>query len=108
MSTLNWQSEVRKVELYDKVQMMLNESSISAKEFSEKSGVAYNTVRAIKAGGGNPTMQTLNALADCLLSMPTGKCGKCEYFAFGGKESGCLLIGWQVTEHMGCAVFKEF
>src|SRR3954471_9128878 len=41
-------------------------ADMSALELSRRSGVARNTIAALEAGEGNPTLDTLYALADAL------------------------------------------
>lgn len=47
-------------ELFDTLSGWLSGSGISLFEVSKRSGVAYNTIRSIRDGEGNPTMETLD------------------------------------------------
>lgn len=49
---------------YEEISKQLQSANLM--EISRKSGVAYNTLLAIKAGTANPTISTLEAVAAAL------------------------------------------
>lgn len=56
-------------ELFDTLSSWLSHPNISLFDVSKRSGVAYNTVRAIRDGEGNPTMNTLDKVFEAVKSI---------------------------------------
>lgn len=88
-------------------------SGINLFEVSRKTGVSYNTIRAIKYGTGNPTVSTLTAIEDYLCSkQPEKSCETCDFcaaFDRTNKEFGCILFGGSTDgeEPDACMMHKE-
>lgn len=78
-------------DLLDEIQYVLNQSGVNLMELSRVTGVAYNTLRALKAGEANPTIRLLEKVYDaCGTTEKPGKtCEDCEYCLNFDTENNC-------------------
>lgn len=68
-------------ELLEDVKMMMEDSGVSLMKLSRESGVGYNTLRRIKAGEANPTVNLLDHVRKEMLAVrDNGKtCEDCRF-----------------------------
>ncbi len=105
-------------ELLIEIKHVLNKSEVNLMELSRVSGVAYNTLRALKAGTANPTIRLLEKIYSacvqphkdnitcenceyCLHFDNVNHCYSCEHHPGGFKTdpSACILyVKWEGKE----------
>lgn len=67
--------------ILDDIKRALNRPSVSVADVARATGVAYNTVKSIRDGTGNPTWQTITTIANDLHSryLAGQKCDNCTH-----------------------------
>lgn len=97
-------------ELFNTLSAWLSETSINLFDVSKRSGVAYNTVRAIRDGEGNPTMNTLDNIYKTLTSnrddVSCSDCGHCAEWDTVEGVYGCELRGVAHEMPSACGMFE--
>lgn len=102
-------------ELLDEIEHVLNKSGVNLMELSRATGVAYNTLRALKARTANPTIHLLEKIYNvcgttekvgftcedcefCLNFDTTNDCYVCEHHPGAWKDdpTACILhVKWE-------------
>jgi transcriptional regulator with XRE-family HTH domain len=84
---------------------------MSALELARRSGVARGTIAALEAGDGNPTLDTLYALADALgvglseLLEPPPAGAHVVRAGEGAHVEGAALDAWLLDRRPGCEIY---
>jgi transcriptional regulator with XRE-family HTH domain len=77
------------------LQRIMQECKIPLMELSRRSGVAYNTLRSLQRGEGNPTLSTAEAIFGAIFArrtdMPGRDCMNCAMRGSDLDESGFYL-----------------
>lgn len=101
-------------DLLDEIQHVLNQSGVNLMRLSRVTGVAYNTLRALKAGEANPTIRLLEKIYDaCGKEDQPGKtCEDCEYCINFDTKNDCYncehLPGAWETDPTACILHVKW
>lgn len=101
-------------DMQQELQRIIAESGIPMMELSRRSGVAYNTLRSIAHGEGNPTMRSLEAVWNAIFKRRTAECGEsCMNCALRGSDMDdtgtflCELALMTSFDTSPCAAWKK-
>jgi len=100
-------------EMMQDLQRVIDESGLPLMELSRRSGVAYNTMRAIAAGDGNPTARTLQAVWEAIFARkeePGKSCLNCAMRGSGQDVNGeflCELALLSSFDVSPCAAWRK-
>ena len=91
---------------YERIRTALD--SVSIMQVSRDTGIAYNTLRAVKAGVANPQWSTMQAIEKAIMAMPSkGPCFACRHcLSFCDDEAVCGITGSR-HEPTGCVMWEE-
>lgn len=94
----------------EEIQHGLTETNVSMMELSRRSGVAYNTLRAIKAGKANPTISTLREVMSAMYSPLDGKttCEECRFclvFDSNTEDYACEIPAAPKDDPLACIMY---
>lgn len=99
---------------YSNIRDKLAEPVVSLMAVCRITGLAYNTIKAIRDGTANPRWSTLTAIDDALGELPSlGRCDECHYDLGRCDDGGqlCAVRGGhapaRAQDGSGCVFFKE-
>lgn len=99
---------------YSIIRDKLADPAVSLMAVCRITGLAYNTIKAIRDGTANPRWSTLTAIDDSLGDLPPkGPCTICRYDIGRCDDGGqlCAVRGGYAPERAqdgsGCVFFKE-
>lgn len=91
---------------YERIRTAL--SAVSLMQVSRDTGIAYNTLRAVRSGTANPQWSTMQAIEEAIMAMPSrGPCFGCDHcIGFAGRDAICGITGSRHDPH-GCVLWDK-